>query len=78
MSLSDKACYVGDIVPNLIIFKKEDVKQFIKELKEKVVKIIQEEEHCDDCDRWNECPTCAPHFDKIRKKIDKLAGEGLI
>ena len=34
MSLSDKACYVGDIVPNLIIFKKEDVKQFIKELKE--------------------------------------------
>ena len=36
MSLNDKACYVGDIVPNLVIFKKEDVKQFIKELKEEL------------------------------------------
>ena len=63
MSLSDKACYVGDIVPNLIIFKKEDVKQFIKELKERCD--ISVDGHGDHCGLFEH-------------DIDELAGERLI
>ena len=31
MSLDEKACFLGDIVPKLVMYKKEDVKQFIKD-----------------------------------------------
>lgn len=29
-------------------------------------------EHCDGCERYQECDVCKPHFDKIRKKIKRL------
>ncbi len=52
-------------------------KEFIQRLKVQVILQIKKEEHCDGCYGYkeiDECSTCKPHFDKIRKKIDKLSG----
>ena len=78
-SLSDKIFDYENQLEGLVCVK--DIKEFIKKLKVQVIQQIKKEEHCDGCDGYKEseeCSTCKSHFDKIRGKIDKLAGKELI